>query len=345
MRYPEFLKEGGVIGVVAPSFGCKTEPYCSGLAHARERFIGAGYRLKEGPNCEADDGVGISSTPQNCGTEFTTFYTSGENDVLMSCGGGELMCEILPYVDFDAIKKANPKWFMGYSDNTNLTFLLTTLCDVASIYGPCIPTFGREPWHKSVQDAMDVLTGKKLTLKNYGMWEKDSLRDADHPFVPYHLTEKSVLMQFDETGTKTKAVAMKGRLLGGCLDCLTNLVGTSYDRVKAFTEQYKEDGIIWFLESCELNVFGIRRAMWQLEQAGWFQYTKGFIIGRPMLFGQDIMGLNQYDAVLETAGKYHVPVIMDADIGHLPPQMPVICGSMAEIETKGNKLTLTMELR
>lgn len=27
MRYPEFLAEGGIIGFVAPSFGCATEPY------------------------------------------------------------------------------------------------------------------------------------------------------------------------------------------------------------------------------------------------------------------------------------------------------------------------------
>lgn len=345
MRYPDFLKEGGKIGVIAPSFGCQIEPYFSGLAHARERFIGAGYQFEEGPNCYASDGIGISSTPQNCAKEFMDYYQDAESDVLMSCGGGELMCEILEHIDFDAIKKVNPKWFMGYSDNTNLTFLLTTLCDVASIYGPCVPTFGREPWHESVQDALDILTGKKLTVKSYGMWEKDSLKDEDHPFAPYHLTEKTVLHSFDEMGKKAKEVSIRARLIGGCLDCLTNLCGTKFDQVSQFVEKYKEDGIVWFLESCELNVMGIRRAMWQLEQAGWFQYTKGFVVGRPMLFGQDMMGLDQYEAVLSIARAHHVPIIMDADIGHLPPQMPVICGSMAEVLAKGNKLTLTMELR
>lgn len=45
------------------------------------------------------------------------------------------MCEDLDYVDFERVKEADPKWYMGYSDNTNFTFLLTTLCDTASIYG------------------------------------------------------------------------------------------------------------------------------------------------------------------------------------------------------------------
>ena len=39
------------------------------------------------------------------------------------------MCEILPYIDFEKIRNSEPKWFFGYSDNTNLIFLLATLCD------------------------------------------------------------------------------------------------------------------------------------------------------------------------------------------------------------------------
>lgn len=39
-------------------------------------------------------------------------YESNVNDVLISCGGGELMCEILNFVDFDRIKAAKPKWYL-----------------------------------------------------------------------------------------------------------------------------------------------------------------------------------------------------------------------------------------
>ena len=35
--------------------------------------------------------------------------------------------------DFEKIRQEEPKWFMGYSDNTNLLFLLATLCDTAGI--------------------------------------------------------------------------------------------------------------------------------------------------------------------------------------------------------------------
>ena len=62
------------------------------------------------------------------------------------------------YVDFERIKVAEPKWYMGFSDNTNMTYLLATICDTASIYGPCASSFGMEPWHESIQDALDLLT-------------------------------------------------------------------------------------------------------------------------------------------------------------------------------------------
>ena len=109
-------------------------------------------------------------------------------------------------------------------------------------------------------------------------------------------------------------------------------------------EKSKEDGLIWFLEACELNVFSIRRAVWQLDHAGWFKYTKGFLIGRPMLFDQPMMGLDQYEAVLGIIGKYNVPVIMDADLGHLSPTMPLICGSVATVSIKGNNYSIDMKL-
>ena len=85
------------------------------------------------------------------------------------------------------------------------------------------------------------------------------------------------------------------------MDCLVNLTGTRFDKTKDFIERYKEDGIIWFLEACDLNVFSIRRAMWQMEQAGWFEHVKAFLIGRPLCFGQDMMGLDPYQAVLPVA--------------------------------------------
>ena len=55
------------------------------------------------------------------------------------------------------------------------------------------------------------------------------------------------------------------------------------------------------------------------------------------------MGLDQYSAVTEILKKYNVPVIMDADVGHFAPMMPLVCGSLAEITAEGNDITVKMQ--
>jgi len=352
MRYPEFLKENGKIGFVAPAFGCATEPYKSAFDNALKNFREKGYECVTGPNCYEASGIGISNTPKACGDELTGFYVNRDCDVLLSCGGGELMCEVVNFINYEKISESVPKWYMGYSDNTNFTFLSATLADTAAIYGPCASSFGMEPWHRSIDDAFDLLCGRKLNFSGYEKWELDKLKDEENPLLPYNVTEKSVIKTFSpDKGVKVinnlsegRDISMRGRLLGGCLDCLGNLVGTKYDKVSKFNDKYASDGVIWFLEACDLNVFSIRRTMWQLKNAGWFEKCSGFIIGRPLIFGEEMFGLNQYKAVVDIISEFEVPVLMDADIGHHPPMIPLICGSMAEVVTKGNNYSITMSL-
>ncbi|MER2151087.1 MAG: LD-carboxypeptidase, partial [Candidatus Limivicinus sp.] len=112
MRYPRFLSDGAVLGFPAPSFGCSIEPYRSAFDRAQKVLRERGYGTVCGPNAYADDGTGISSSPERCGREITEMMLSKDTDALISCGGGELMCEILPHTDFGSIAAAEPKWFM-----------------------------------------------------------------------------------------------------------------------------------------------------------------------------------------------------------------------------------------
>ena len=344
MRYPDFLTENGKIGFLAPSFGCSTEPYKSAFDSAQETFRALGHGIVCGPNVYKGDGCGISTSPEACGAEFMASWLSEESDVLLSCGGGELMCEILDSIDFEAVRAAKPKWFMGYSDNTNLTFLLTTLCGTASVYGPCAPAFGMKPWHPALQDAYDVLRGRKTVMEGYPLFELISKKDEEHPLEPYNVTAPRVIRAYDGQGKPCEKVSVQGRLVGGCLDVLANLAGTKFDRVREFSDRCKGEGVLWFLESCDLTVFGMRRALWELAHAGWFDNASGFLIGRPYLMGQTMMGLDAYEAVLSPLREFGVPVLMDLDIGHLPPMMPVISGSYGRAELDGQALRLSMEL-
>ena len=95
-------------------------------------------------------------------------------------------------------------------------------------------------------------------------------------------------------------------MIGGCLDVLSCLCGTKYDKAADFAKRYKDDGIIWFLESCDLNPFSIFRAVWQLDAAGWFENAKGFVFGRPE-YEKGLLGHSDADVL--------VHAIMDALLG------------------------------
>ena len=124
------------------------------------------------------------------------------------------------------------------------------------------------------------------------------------------------------------------------MDILIMHCGTKYDKVRDFNERYKDDGVIWFLECCDLNPLCVRRAFWQLREAGWLDNAKGFLIGRALHYGEEIMGVNQYNAITDIIGDMNVPIIMDLDIGHLPPMMPVITGGMADITAHDNQIKI-----
>ncbi|MFQ7713383.1 MAG: hypothetical protein ACLRI8_01015 [Agathobacter rectalis] len=56
------------------------------------------------------------------------------------------------------------------------------------------------------------------------MWEKESIKDENAPFVGYNLTEKSCISSIPAVAKESR-LTMRGRLLGGCMDCLINLLG------------------------------------------------------------------------------------------------------------------------
>ena len=273
------------------------------------------------------------------------------------------MCEDLAFVDFSKIASSEPKWFLGYSDNTNLTFTLPTLCDTAAIYGPCASSFGMKPLHPYLTDTFKLLTGKEMKFKNYDKWEAESLSSEENPLATVNATEPFTLSAYrngiyylNDTDTVSVNSSEKahvdsfnsefsGRLLGGCLDILTILCGTKFDKVKDFNERYSDDGIIWYLESCDLNPLSITRSLWQLENAGWFEKTKGFLIGRPLHINESIMGLDCREAFIRILKKHNIPIILDIDLGHLPPQMPIISGAIGNVSVNGNSISITHILK
>ncbi len=321
MKQAPFLKGNELIDLVAPSFGVTTEPYLSRNLEAIKKFQKMGFRVHEGECIHLEEGVASSSSPQKRAKEIMDAFHD-DSSLILSVGGGELMNEILPFIDFEEIKGLPPKWFMGFSDNTNLTFTLATLSHLISIYGPCSPQFFSKKLRYAELDAMSLLKGKKHLegYPKYSITPKNEL----HPPWTYRLTQKKIITPYFYTKP------MEGVLLGGCLDCLVNLCGTRFDDVKDFAKCHPE-GVIWFLEACDLSPLAIRRALFELKEAGWFTFTKGFLMGRHLCGDNEVFGVNKINAALDILSSFNVPILMDIDLGHIPPSMPIKVGAKATV--------------
>ena len=337
MKEINYLKDGGKISLVAPSFGCTTEPYKTRLQVAINNFKKLGYEVDEGPNIFLAKHKARSNSAKKCAKEFMDAYLS-DSDCVIAVGGGEIMCEILPYIDFKKLKKAPHKFFMGFSDPTNLTYTLATIAEIPTIYGDNAGSFAFYPFEYSTKDSFELITGKTKFTKGYPVWERYREKDVE-PLQKANMSEKKVI----RTYPRKDYFLLEGRLLGGNLDILSNLCGTKYDHTKEYIEKYKDDGIIWFVEACDLNVMSIRRALFQLKEAGWFKYVKGFLIGRPLCFGEKPFGISNYEACIEVLKDLHVPLLMDVDLGHFNPSMPIIKGVKAKVEYKEKNIFIYYE--
>ena len=333
MRYPKFLKPNGTIGLFASSFGANTDPYKTRLLSAIEKLKALGFNIViEGDVFGYYQGAGAPKEAR--ALAFMNLYKNPNVDLLWSVGGGEWLMDMLPYIDFESLKPFPPKYVMGYSDNTHLTMLMNTLLDTASIYGQHVTEFGMTDWDESLVQAYEIITGLRTIQSSFPLFEAKDAVQID-PLGSYHLTEKTTWVNLN----CEPEIRLSGRLIGGCLDVFIAHLGTPYDQISSFIEHYKDEGIVWFIEACDLNLFGLKRALWQLKLAGWFKYTKGIIFGRH-LNASPVIDLNQYDTTRDILNDLNIPIIMDADFGHIAPTFTLISGAFVEIESKDGKGTI-----
>lgn len=335
MKTPKYLQPGDGIALIAPSFGCTTEPYYTRL-HEAIKNLKIKYKIHEGPNIFKAILPYASNTAEERAREFMEAYQSNAT-LILSVGGGEMMKEILPFIDFEMIKKLPPKWFMGFSDNTNLTYTLTTIADVETIYGVNACDFAFAPYTYAALDAMLVLEGKKKVLTGYPYYEKEKIKDEKNPLAKDNLDQEKIITPNDYRHPVT------GILLGGNLDILQALCGTPYDKTREFIERHPNDKIIWFLEACDLSPHKIQNAYIQLRDAGWFKNAAAFLIGRPGCMDDETFGITSHSSA-GLLNNLEVPVYLDIDLGHLPPSMPFITGRKATVNYQSEKqITITYE--
>lgn len=319
MKYPKFLNKESTIGITAPS--CGVGEYSEAFSLSLNNIKKYVKNIKETPNVRTSGDV--SSPSKVRAEELHELYKDNNIDMIMCASGGDFLTDMLPYIDLEIIKN-NPKWIMGASDPTNLLYLITTALDISTLYGHNAGSFDSEKLYKSQEYALNTITGKIEKQNSYDYYEKDKDSRINGN---YNATEKVIWKT-------TNKVDVSGRIIGGCIDCLKYLPGTKYDYTKNFIEKYKDDGIIWYFDIFSMSAEDFYLTLFQLKESNWFNYVKAVIIGR--VFMPSSYTTMTYEKAAKEIFK-DIPIIMDADIGHVCPKMTIINGSIAHIKCDNGK--------
>ena len=136
---------------------------------------------------------------------------------------------------------------------------------------------------------------------------------------------------------------MSGRLIGGCMDCLLDLLGTPYEDAAGFAERYAADGVIWYFDVYDMAAESVYRTLLHMRSAGWFANARGFIFGR-VRFPHTLIEMSYEEAAIRALGR-DMPVILEADVGHVSPRMTFVNGCVAHVEATGGKGRISYEWR
>lgn len=323
MIYPAFPSKGDTIGICAPSAGVghKLEAFELSL----EMLHSAGFRTVETDSVRSC--TCPSAPPKVRAEEFTRLYSDKSISAVISASGGDYLMELLPYLDVDKLSSA-PKWFAGYSDPTSLQIYLTSVLDIATIYGVNAGSWDQRPVPEYLENALNVLLGEipvQHSFKTYQPLTEDAGEGSESPSV--HPVRWRVFS--DDNGRKeTERFKAKGRLIGGCSDVIDTVLGTPYEDLRGFTDRYSDDGIIWFFDPFEQDPLHLRQMMVKMRFMGLFRSTVAVIFGRVFL----PKGHSDEEYISELQEVMHgIPFIWGADIGHSRPSFTLINGSIVSL--------------
>ncbi|MTT31901.1 LD-carboxypeptidase [Terrilactibacillus sp. BCM23-1] len=226
------------------------------------------YQQKESP---------FSGTPKERADELMRLFTSDHVKVIFDISGGDAANQILPYLDFDAIRK-HPKWFVGMSDLSVVNNALLTCAG--------LPT---------VHYAITTLIGQHA--EGQREW-----------FINAFMQETDVLKQTDFSYQWLRGESMEGVVVGGNLRCFLKLSGTRY-----FPELNHK---ILFLEALGGKTARMASMLSQLEQIGAFSACKGILLGTFSEMQQTEQKPTIEELVHHITEKYYLPIAKTERLGH-----------------------------
>jgi muramoyltetrapeptide carboxypeptidase len=297
LRRPQRLAPGARVAVVAPSGPVPEERLQSGLDLLR------GWDLDPvvAPHVLGRHGEFgyLSGTDEHRAADLQRAWCDPAVDAVLCARGGYGAQRMVDLLDWEAMRAAGPKVFVGFSDITTLHQAFATRLGLVTLYGP-------------------------------GAAGIDFIKNAR---AQEHL--RATLFAPEEVRTiASGGVALapgraRGVTLGGCLSLLATDLGTPHARAGA-------RGGLLLIEDVGEAPYRVDRALTQLLRSGWLDGVAGVALGSWEECGPygDVRAV-----LADRLAGLGVPVVEEFGFGHCAGALTVPFGVPAELDAAAGTLT------
>ncbi|GHI02968.1 LD-carboxypeptidase [Streptomyces cellostaticus] len=242
----------------------------------------------------------LAGTDADRAADFQNAWCDPAVDAVLCARGGYGVQRMIDLLDWQAMRAAGPKVFVGFSDITVLHEAFATRLGLATLHGP-------------------MAAGIDFT-KN----------DRAQGHLRATLFAPETVRTIASDGTALVPGRARGVTLGGCLSLLAAERGAPQARPSA-------RGGLLCLEDVGEETYRLDRYLTQLLRAGWLEGVRGVLLGswercdpyervRPML--------------ADRLGSLGVPVVEEFGFGHCEGALTIPFGVTAELDADAGTLML-----
>ncbi|MFB8177887.1 LD-carboxypeptidase [Streptomyces sp. NPDC055966] len=295
---PRRLAPGARVAVVAPSGPVPEERLQAGLDVLR------GWDLDPVAAPHVLDRHGefayLAGSDADRAADLQNAWCDPTVDAVLCARGGYGAQRMIDLLDWDAMRAAGPKVFLGFSDITSLHEAFATRLGLATLYGP-------------MAAGIDF-------IKN--------TRAQEH--LKATLFAPETVRTIASGGTALVPGRARGITLGGCPALLATDLGTPHARPSAA-------GGLLCLEDVGEEAYRLDRYLTQLLRAGWLEGVRGILLGSWERCG-DYAAVRPMLA--DRLGALGVPVVEEFGFGHCAGALTIPFGVAAELDADTATLTL-----
>ncbi|MFC8089216.1 LD-carboxypeptidase [Streptomyces sp. NPDC057301] len=295
---PSRLASGARVAVVAPSGPVPEERLRAGLDVLR------GWDLDPVVAPHVLDRHGelayLAGTDADRAADLQTAWCDPAVDAVLCARGGYGAQRLVDLLDWEAMRAAGPKVFVGFSDVTALHEAFANRLGLVTLHGP-------------MAAGVDFIKNARA---------QEHLRAT--------LFEPESVRTIASTGSALIPGRARGVTLGGCLCLLAAEVGTPYARTSA-------RGGLLCLEDVGEETYRLDRYLTQLLRAGLFEGVRGVLLGS---WQECEPYERVRVLLLDRLGGLGVPVVEEFGFGHGEGALTIPLGVSAELDADVGTLTL-----